>query len=261
MVGKIAIPVLFFLIVLFPAALHAQVLLSHKLFGLIETSEDLEYRLIQAQKWTEDMDKWLKWASVWLNYYGPILSEGKDGRTDIRIEKRRLKPTPPIWLSEECNRQERVGVWAKACERYALWQEDLILSALRAQKQTAAAKEVSNKSRFTTYFHFDSLWFAPQGGPQIIAPIGMHLSFAVVDRFEFFSLPGAVLLNVPTEKGRSWQPAYDYGFGYRLTRFRLPIANKPVSLHFNLAKVWLLGGPTSNLDGSITLVGFSLSPK
>jgi hypothetical protein len=84
----------------------------------------------------------------------------------------------------------------------------------------------------------------------------------VAGRFQVFVAPGAILLNLPTDRGsREWRPATDWGVAYRMFDFTFPGTERRASLHINLARAWVMSGPSNVFQSSIDLAGFSVTLK
>jgi len=244
-------------------SVSAQMLPAYNLFGEAKSSDELVYRAQKQAEWVKEFDAWWNWYEVWANSYGKVIETFTDGSTRIMTIKRKPKPAPPIWLLDECQDAEgSEGILLTACQHLARWKEDLATTFIRMQaNKQIADKEKSSLSRFEIFLHFDGLWFMGQSNVLVYAPAGMHVSFAVTKRFQIFLTPGMLLLNMPTDKGRAWQPAYDWGVGYRLTTFQMPLVDRRVGLHFNFARAWIFGGPAGAVDASINMLGLSISTR
>ena len=252
------------LMLILASPLGAQTLLpSYNLLGPAQSYAELEQRLVRNLQWLNDYSAQQEWAAVWLNYYGRVASRTSDGRVRIFAEKRHPIPVPPVWLVYDCQETVEGTSLAEVCRKFRLWQDDLASQMLRlSAMRDIATHESPRTTRFRTYLHIDGLWLMTSSDALVYAPIGTHLSFSVAGRFEMFLGPGALLLSVPNATGgRSLQPAYDYGLGFRLTEFRLPVLDRRVGLHFNFAKAWLFQSATGDLDSSVTLMGLSLASK
>jgi hypothetical protein len=67
-------------------------------------------------------------------------------------------------------------------------------------------------------------------------------------------------LNVPKDHStREWRPATDWGIAYRVCDFTMPGTPRRASLHLNLARAWLMGGPGNLAKTTIDLAGFSVT--
>jgi len=108
----------------------------------------------------------------------------------------------------------------------------------------------------------DLLWPALQYQNSIYGVIGMHVATKVAGRWQVFTAPGALLLNLPTRNGaRAWKVATNYGIGYRLFDFTFP-GGRPAELHVNMAKTWIVSDSSDLITGrSIDVVGFSVTFK
>jgi hypothetical protein len=108
--------------------------------------------------------------------------------------------------------------------------------------------------------HLDALWPMAQGGPGGFGLCGIHATVNLTERVQVFLGPGVILLRLPTADGsQTWSTGADWGFSYRLGDFNLPGANRPVRLHVNLARVWVLGSAPLPVPAELYLAGFSLS--
>ena len=101
-----------------------------------------------------------------------------------------------------------------------------------------------------------------QWGSPVYGVVGMHATMDIAGRFQMFVAPGVILMNLPSVDGtREWQPATDWGFAYRLFDFKFPGSKRRGSLHVNIAKAWVLTGPSNMFKSTVDLAGFSITPK
>jgi hypothetical protein len=101
-----------------------------------------------------------------------------------------------------------------------------------------------------------------QSGSSAFGVAGMHTTFHVTKRFQVFMTPGVILMRVPGLEGRqTWSAATDWGFSFSLADFTLPALRRPTTLHFNIARVWILSPAGQTMPGQLYLAGLSLSFK
>jgi len=102
-----------------------------------------------------------------------------------------------------------------------------------------------------------------QSGSNGFGIAGMHVAVPVAGRFHVFVTPGAILMRMLTVDGRSTvTAATDWGFSLRVTDFRLPGVRRASTLHFNMARVWLLGQSAAvQAPGDMYVAGFSITLK
>ena len=89
--------------------------------------------------------------------------------------------------------------------------------------------------------------------------LGLHSTIDLTGRVELFLAPGAILMRVPGPSGPEWKPATDWGLSYRVTDFTMPGARRPVTLHLNMARVWLFGQREDVPQSDMYIAGFSLT--
>jgi hypothetical protein len=217
---------------------------------------DSAARAAELNRWVTDFTAWQQWAAQWRGRRQPGLL------TDFRA--RPQKPAPPSWLADRClpvfDEEDRL---AEACARLAEWREEDLSAQIRQTRAVATTQqEEQPHTVWWEHIHVDVLWPALQMQNSIYGVIGMHVTTTAAGRWQIFTAPGALLLNLPTRYGtRAWRVAANYGIGYRLLDFRLP-GNRPAQLHVNMAKTWLLSDPGDLIAGrSLDLVGFSITFK
>jgi hypothetical protein len=226
--------------------------------GVIELPPDVltwTSRVQELDQWISAFDKWQRWNEEWHNKREP----GWWGPRD-----RRQRPDPPSWLAGECRdviAQE--GVLVEGCRALHVWNEDEQTAQLRAQLASARTqKEAPTRTLWWEHVHLDVLWPMAQTGSSVFGVLGVHATVDVAGRFQVFVAPGAILLNLPTDDNRrEWRPATDYGIAYRCFDFTFPGVERRATLHFNLAKAWVMAGPSNVIKSSITLAGFSMTFK
>jgi hypothetical protein len=214
-----------------------------------------EQRLREIQEWIAEYQKWSRWNETWRNKPEPGW---------IRIRERRARPDPPPWLAGECRGIfiTHEGILSEACRLLADWDEDPQITGLRARTAKARTQpEASDKIVWWEHIHLDALWPMAQPGSSVFGVLGVHATFEVAGRFQIFAAPGAILLNLPNGNAREWRPATDWGIAYRCFDFTFPGTDRRASLHLNLAKAWVIGGPSNVVKSSIDLAGFSVTFK
>lgn len=219
-------------------------------------SPDLEQQRQQVIQWIEAFRAWKKWNAQWRNRIEPGF---------FGVKERRARPDPPEWLFHQCADLEQGDLlFEDACRLLVEWGDDDAAAQIR--QQTAAARLVPEappeKTKWWERVHLDTLWVMPQPGARIYGVIGVHATIEIAGRLEMFVTPGAMLMNLPSARGdREWKPATHWGFALRLMDFRFPGAQRRATLHANLAKAYVLGGPTALGKTTLDLAGLSLSFK
>jgi hypothetical protein len=210
----------------------------------------------ELTRWMDEFTAWQEWAAQWRGRRQPGLL------TDFRA--RPQKPAPPAWLADQCvavfDEEDRL---APACARLIEWRQEGLSAQIRQTRAVATARqEEAPHSVWWEHVHVDLFWPALQWQGSIYGVVGMHVTTTAAGRWQIFTAPGALLLNLPTRYGtRAWRVAANYGIGYRLLDFTLP-GSRPAQLHVNLAKTWLLSDPGDVMTGrSLDLVGFSITFK
>jgi len=235
-------------------ALPARVIGTGDVVFFIPDETQWGQRLGEMQRWITDYENWKRWYEVWRNKPEP----GWIGHRD-----RRRRPDPPTWLDDECRDVvQDHGILVDACRLLADWKDEQIVLQMRRQTtQTQVQHEAPTKNVWWEYVHFDALWAMPQVGASVFGVLGMHATVQVAGRFQVFVAPGAILLNLPNGKSREWRPATDWGMAYRIVDFTFPGTRRRASLHLNLARAWVLAGPSNVIKSSIDLAGFSVTFK
>jgi hypothetical protein len=220
------------------------------------TESDRAARDAELKHWVEEFTAWQQWSAQWRGRRQPGLL------TDFRA--RPQKPAPPAWLADQCvdvfDDEDRL---APACALLIEWRDDGLSAQIRQTRAVVTTRqEEPPHSLWWEHIHVDLLWPALQWQGSIYGVVGMHVTTTAAGRWQIFTAPGALLLNLPTRYGtRAWRVAANYGVGYRLLDFTLP-GNRPAQLHVNLAKTWLLSDPADVIAGRSTdLVGFSITFK
>jgi len=213
-----------------------------------------EQRARELERWVDDYRRWKQWNAHWRNTREP----GWLGTRD-----RQTRPDPPPWLADECRDSvvQEDGILAEACRLLTEWSEGEAIARLRQEIAAARTqKEAVHKTMWWEHVHFDALWPMMQLHGNVFGVIGMHATIEVAGRFQVFVAPGAILLNVPKDQfSREWRPATDWGIAYRVSDFTMPGTGRRASLHLNLARAWLMGGPGNLAKASIDLAGFSVT--
>jgi hypothetical protein len=213
-----------------------------------------EHRLEEVQRWMGDFRKWQEWNALWRNKREPGW---------LSARERRVRPDPPVWLAEECHDAivHEGETLVQACRLLSEWKDDESVAQIRRQTANARMqREEVHKTVWWEHLHFDALWPMTQLHGSVFGVVGMHATIEVAGRFQIFVAPGAILLNLPKDANeREWRPATDWGIAWRLGDFTMPGTDRRASLHLNLAKAWLLGGPGGFTNTSIDLAGFSVT--
>jgi hypothetical protein len=213
-----------------------------------------EHRLREVQQWIGDFQKWQEWNALWRNRLEPGWMGARE---------RKVRPDPPIWLAAECHDAivQEGATLAHACRLLSEWKDDDDVARLRQETTNARMqREEVHKTVWWEHVHLDALWPMTQLHGSVFGVVGMHATIEVAGRFQIFVAPGAILLNLPKgQSEREWRPATDWGIAWRMADFTMPGTDRRASLHLNLAKAWLLGGPGGFTNTSIDLAGFSVT--
>src|SRR6185295_19604134 len=213
-------------------------------------------RLRELKQWMADFDKWKQWNQQWRN----TRQQGW-----LKTRPRKERPDPPAWLADECRGvfTEESGILPDACHVLAEWREDDTTAQLRGQMAAARTQhEAPTKTVWWEHLHLDAMWPMAQTGNSVFGVLGMHATVDVAGRFQVFVAPGAILLSLPNGDGsRELRPAVDWGIAYRCFDFTFPGVQRRASLNVNLARAWVMTGPTNIVNANIDLVGFSVTFK
>ena len=213
-------------------------------------------RLAELQQWMDDFEEWQDWSVRWRGQREPGWFTGYRGR--------REKPSPPAWLPSQCEAVfDDEEPWATACGFLAAWREPDAPAQVRQQRTAVVTRQEREPNTvWWEHVHLDLLWPAVQWQHSIYGVIGMHVATQVAGRFQVFTAPGVILLNLPARNGtRVWKVAGNYGIGYRLFDFRFP-GGRPAELHLNLAKTYIFSGTSDLVSGKTTdFIGFSVTFK
>jgi hypothetical protein len=213
-------------------------------------------RAAELARWVEDFEKWQQWSAQWRNRRQP------GWLTSAR--ERQAKPAPPAWLADRCvSVLDDTDPMLLACTRLAEWRDDSATARIRQVRvTTTSAQEAEPHMSWWKHVHLDVLWPAMDWRASVYGVAGLHVATEAAGRWQIFTAPGVLLLNVPSRAGtRLWKVAANYGIGYRLFDFTFP-GGRPAQMHVNLAKTWLLSGAEDALTGRTTdLIGFSVTFK
>ena len=241
--------------------LPARVIGTGDLEFIVFDAGQYDQRLRDLKRWMTDFDKWKQWNQQWRN----TRQQGW-----LKTRARRERPDPPAWLADECDGlfieesgTEESGTLPDACRTLAEWRDDEATAQLRGQQATARAQhEAPTKTIWWEHVHLDAMWPMAQTGNSVFGVLGMHATVDVAGRFQVFVAPGAILLSLPNgPDSRELRPAVDWGIAYRCVDFTFPGIERRASLHINLARAWVMTGPTNLLKANVDLVGFSLTFK
>jgi hypothetical protein len=206
-----------------------------------------------VERWVRDYTAWKAWFAKWHNRAEPGL---------FGTRERRPRPDPPAILLDTCPVHPSADpVLVNACRLLDEWQNDDVATELIKQQVaiTRAQKETEDRSVWWRHVHFDALWPMTQGTSGIYGLVGLHSTIDLTGRVELFLAPGAMLMRVPGPAGPEWKPATDWGLSYRVTDFTMPGTRRPVTLHLNMARVWLFGQREGMPQSDMYLAGFSLT--
>lgn len=212
-------------------------------------------RLIAIERWASDYQKWQAWRAQWRNRPEPGWFSNKE---------RREPPTPPEWLAESCVSVADDDDWlTEGCRAWREWtQNDESVDQMAQQvAQTRANQEAPRRTIWWERIHLDALWPMTQSGTSAFGVAGTHATFNVTKRFQVFMAPGLILMRLPVLGEQTWSVATDWGFSFRMADFRMPGLQRPSTVHFNIARVWILGTGGQPVPGELYLAGLSLTFK
>jgi len=229
--------------------------IESRAFLLPVDAGELQERQQEVLRWMDEFAAWKKWRDRWRNRVEPGF---------FHVRERRPRPDPPEWLFSHCaDSPDEDAPLEDACRLLVEWNDD---AAAQVRRQAAAGQPPIEtpppKTQWWEHVHVDTLWILPQPGARIYGVIGVHATIEIAGRLEMFVAPGAMLMNLPTPSGtREWKPATDWGFAFRLFDFRFPGTQQRATLHGNLAKAWVLAGPTALGKTTLDLAGLSMTLK
>ena len=225
----------------------------------VPSGESAVQILNTLERWTADYDEWKAWFGQWRSRREPGLWSSK---------QRRVAPVPPEWLPSACvNAADEDGPLREACRALRESARDLDdeAAAVRAYQaaQVRAQLESPQKTSWWSRVHLDAIWPMTRSGSTAFGVAGVHVTVPVGGRFQVFAAPGAILMRLPSFDGSSkLTAATDWGFSVRLADFRLPGMSRTNTVHFNMARVWLLDKPaTLQAPGDLYVAGFSVTFK
>jgi len=207
------------------------------------------------ERGVRDYTAWKAWFAKWHNRVEP----GWFG-----TRERRQRPDPPAALVATCPVPvDADTALVNACRLFEEWRNDDVPTEITKQQvaTTRAQKETEDRSVWWRHVHVDALWPMTQGSSGIYGVLGLHTTMDLTGRVEIFLAPGAILMRVPGPAGPEWKPATDWGLSYRVTDFTMPGTKRPVTLHANLARVWLFGQKDDmpGTQSDMYIAGFSLT--
>ena len=237
------------------AVLPSRVIILPSLVPAADGQSPVE-RVRAVERWTRDYAKWREWHDRWRNRPEPGWFAQKE---------RREPPVPPEWLAGSCGTVAEEEAWLiEGCRALREWAEnDEAADALAQQlTQIRASHEAPVRTQWWERVHLDALWPMTQSGSSAFGVAGMHATFHVTRRFQVFMTPGVILMRLPLlEGGQTWSAATDWGFSFRLLDFRMPAMGRPSTVHFNIARVWVMSTGEAPVPGELYLAGLSLSFK
>jgi hypothetical protein len=214
-------------------------------------------QLGDVRRWVAAYEKWKRSDSAW--------NKRQEQGWLFSSRKRPKRPEPPAWLGAECADVIFADdeLMRSACVLWADWHDDQnVVQARQAAAAAVVQKESPARTIWWEHVHFDALWPMTEWRGSVYGVLGMHATIEVAGRFQVFVAPGAILLNLPDGHGsREWRPATDWGIAYRCFDFTFPGSAQRASLHVNLARAWLLSGPSNLFNSTIDLAGFSVTFK
>lgn len=212
-------------------------------------------------RFTGEYHEWKPWYAKWRNRH--------ERGWWASSRERRVAPVPPLWLADACAGplEAEEGPLSDACRAFRELTRDLDNDAAAVSAQqlahARAQLETPERTRWLSRVHLGAIWPVTQSGSSAFGIAGVHVAVPVSGRFQVFVTPGAILVRVPTVDGGSALSAgTDWGFSFRVTDFRLPGLRQAQSLHFNMARVWLLGQSAAvEAPGDLYVAGFSITLK
>jgi hypothetical protein len=216
-------------------------------------------RVRAVERWSRDFQAWREWHERWRNTREP----GWFSST----RPRREPPVPPDWLGDRCAllaTGDDEDWLAEGCRAWRQWEEDDPAADVLAQQvtQVRSRQEAPRHTLWWERVHLDALWVMTQSGASASGIAGTHATFQLTDRVQVFTAPGLMLMRLPALDGvQTWSAATDWGFSFRLFRVALPVMDRPGTVHFNIARVWLLGNAGRPAPGELYLAGLSLTFK
>ena len=229
------------------------------MFVAAPSAESAVQILNTLERWTNDYDEYQAWFAQWRNRREPGWWSSRD---------RRVPPVPPAWLPAAClTAADEDGVLREACRALRDSERDLAdeAAAVAAHQaaQVRARLESPQKTSWWSRVHIDAIWPMTRSGSSAFGVAGMHVTVPVGKRFQVFAAPGAILMRLPAIDGTTkLTAATDWGFSFRLTDFHLPGMRRANTVHFNMARVWLLDKSTTlQAPGDLYVAGFSLTFK
>jgi hypothetical protein len=219
-------------------------------------------RMRAVEGWTRDYSKWRAWHERWRNTREPGWFSARP---------RQEPPVPPDWLASSCalvaedENKDKEKDWMDAgCLALRQWAQNDDAAEVLAQ-QVAQVRSKQEAPRHTLWWervHLDALWVMTQSGSSAFGLAGTHATFRVTDRFQVFMAPGLILMRLPALDGReTWNAATDWGFSFRMFNFKMPAMDRPSTVHFNIARVWVLASADRPVPGELYLAGLSLTFK
>lgn len=223
---------------------------------ILDQAESSADRLLAVERWTRDYEDWKAWYQQWRNRVEP-------GWFSSRA--RRPAPEPPAWLPGVCaDVIEEEGPLADGCDAWREWKLADTTAAVLTQQiaQARSTMEAPRKTIWWERLHVDALWPMTQSGTSGFGVAGVHATMNVSKRFQIFLAPGMIVMRLPALDGTpTWTAATDWGFSFSLADFRFPGMQRPNTLHFNVARVWILGQHELRVPGELYLAGLSLTFK
>jgi hypothetical protein len=221
-----------------------------------------EQRLIELSQWLAEYEAWERWFELW----GNRVARNFD---DQPLWERMKRPQPPVWLSADCQAALMPeGPLASACAILRHWDEHPLLIVQRRDSLVGASakpEEPVSNSRFFRRVHLTGAWLeARYPARSAYGIVGLQIGVFETGRFTLPAV-GVMVVMVPDgDGGHAWKPATTLGFGYRICDFVPPVTRMRASLHVNVARTRLHGGPDARIlpgTATINFVGLSVSAK
>lgn len=213
-------------------------------------------RVQLLERWTRDAREWSAWFARWRNRSEPGWFSSR---------QRRPAPVPPAWLPAACsNVLEDAGPLVDACQAWRDWRRDDLAADLLIQQTTQVRQtvEAPEKTLWWERVHVDAFWPMTRSGTSAFGVAGVHTTLHLGPRLQVFMTPGAILMRIPGYDGeQTWTTGTHWGFSYGLFDFRMPGLRRASTVHFNLARVWILGTSAVQTPGDLYLAGFSVTFK
>lgn len=195
------------------------------------------------------VDVWVPVYAKWFERYEIMQGERKVSNFGTRPTRLGKRPPPPVFLPEDC--QNLVSTdsssFKLACDLVADWVAPIGVEQNRQKIASALHKqEQPSHSAWLSHVHIDGS-MSLQSNFHAYG-FGTHVTTTVADHLEIFLTPGFLMLYGPSlSSSNTWQPTYDYGFGYKGPDFIF--LGKPATIHFSFVKLLGVMFQSASLTG------------